>query len=105
MHTDMTTKPQGEPQETNVNPMTRTGLPLLTNAPLCGAKTRAGTPCRCPAMKGRNRCLRHGGKSPGAPKGERNGSYKHGCRTNEAVELRSQVAHALKIIRSEAHAD
>ncbi|WP_425516930.1 hypothetical protein [Sphingopyxis soli] len=59
--------------------------------------------CRCPALRGRTRCARHGGKSPGAPKGERNGNYRHGGETNEAVELRRQVSRALKIVR-DAHA-
>ena len=48
----------------------------------CGAKTRAGTPCRRPAgwgtdHAGEGRCKLHGGKSTGAPKGNQN-SKKHG---------------------------
>lgn len=35
------------------------------NAPRCGAKTRAGTPCQNPAMRGRTRCRFHGGASTG----------------------------------------
>ena len=31
----------------------------------CGAKTRAGMPCKRAAMKGKNRCRLHGGKSTG----------------------------------------
>ena len=31
----------------------------------CGAKTRRGTPCQKPALRGRNRCQLHGGKSNG----------------------------------------
>jgi hypothetical protein len=31
----------------------------------CGARTRAGTPCKKWAMKGRTRCLLHGGRSTG----------------------------------------
>ena len=105
MPTDTTTTTAGPQQETAGNPMSRTGVKkLLTAAPLCLARTRAGTSCRCPAMKGKARCSKHGGKSPGAPKGERNGNYRHGGETNEAVELRRQVSRALKIIRSEAYA-
>ncbi len=49
---------------------------------ICGAKTRAGTPCRRPAGWGTNhpgsgRCKLHGGCSTGAPKGNKNGE-KHG---------------------------
>lgn len=35
-------------------------------APRCGARTRAGGCCRCPAVKGRRRCRLHGGLSTGA---------------------------------------
>lgn len=31
----------------------------------CGAKTRAGTPCKAPKVKGRTRCKLHGGFSTG----------------------------------------
>ena len=40
-------------------------------------------------MKGKARCKLHGGASgSGAPKGERNGMWKHGSYTGEAVALR-----------------
>ena len=37
----------------------------FSKAPRCGAKTRRGTPCQCPAMAGKRRCRLHGGKSTG----------------------------------------
>ena len=37
--------------------------------PLCGARTRSGTPCKCRALDGKKRCALHGGKSTG-PKTE-----------------------------------
>lgn len=40
-----------------------THTPLRTR-PLCGAKTRAGTPCRCFALRN-GRCKLHGGLSTG----------------------------------------
>ena len=40
-------------------------------SPRCGAKTRKNTPCQSPAMPN-GRCRMHGGKSPGAPTGNRN---------------------------------
>src|SRR5690625_2845564 len=43
---------------------------------LCGAKTRAGTPCRNGAMAN-GRCRMHGGKSTGPTKKNKN-SMKHG---------------------------
>ncbi|WP_082594519.1 HGGxSTG domain-containing protein [Sphingomonas sp. Root710] len=45
---------------------------ILANAPRCGARTRSGTPCRSPAVKGNRRCRMHGGKGSGAPRGNRN---------------------------------
>ena len=39
----------------------------------CGAKTKAGTPCRQWAVRGRTRCRMHGGGSPGR---ERRGERK-----------------------------
>jgi len=46
--------------------------PDLAAAP-CGARTRAGRPCRAPAVHGKARCRMHGG----APRGNRN-ALKHG---------------------------
>jgi hypothetical protein len=57
----------------------------------CGAKTRAGSPCQCPAIKNRKRCRLHGGLSPGAPPGPANGRFKDGFWTREAVEERRWV--------------
>jgi hypothetical protein len=42
----------------------------------------------------------HGGaRGSGAPKGERNGAYKHGGFTAEAIQLRREVAALLKSIK------
>jgi hypothetical protein len=41
------------------------GNPNLHLAPRCGARTRAGCPCRSPAIHGKLRCRMHGGRSPG----------------------------------------
>jgi hypothetical protein len=40
----------------------------------------------------------HGGGSPGAPKGERNGAYRHGRFTNEAVERRRELNAWIRVI-------
>ena len=46
-------------------------------SPRCGAKTRKGTPCSSPTVKGKRRCRMHGGAAgSGAPKGNRN-ALKH----------------------------
>ncbi|WP_366857529.1 HGGxSTG domain-containing protein [Novosphingobium sp.] len=73
---------------------------LLTNAPLCQARTRAGGLCRCPAVKGKARCRIHGGaKGSGAPSGERNGAWKHGGSTNEVIALRREAGQLMKAVR------
>lgn len=33
--------------------------------PICGARTRKGTPCQCRKLLRRGRCKRHGGASTG----------------------------------------
>ena len=71
------------------NPMKRsTGEPsTLRDAPRCGAKNRSGNPCDRPAAKGKRRCRLHGGApGSGAPSGVRNGAYRHGLYTREAVQ-------------------
>jgi hypothetical protein len=56
----------------------------LQQARRCGAKTRAGQPCRSPAVRDRPRCRMHGcGRGAGGPQGERNGNYRHGRHTKE----------------------
>jgi hypothetical protein len=60
----------------------------MLEAARCGAKTRNGTPCAAPAVKGRKRCRMHGGaKGSGAPKGNRN-ALKTGLHTAEERDLR-----------------
>ncbi len=62
--------PAAEPQP---SPLTtkRRGNPNLALVPRCGARTRAGCPCRAPAIHGRLRCRIHGGRSigPRTPEG------------------------------------
>lgn len=61
-------------------------LTNMREAPRCGARTRAGNACQCPAIRDRKRCRLHGGKSPGGPRGRRNGNFKQGDWTKEAEE-------------------
>lgn len=74
----------------------------LRSAPRCGAKTRAGTPCRKAALKGKSRCRNHGGKSPGPPRGAKNPAYRSGKHTTEAVTERKQLRALLRLVRSGA---
>src|SRR5262249_41937707 len=62
-------------------------------SPRCGAKTRKDTLCQSPAMPN-GRCRMHGGKSPGAPKGNRN-AWKHGHYAAEARAMRQLVRQLL----------
>ena len=64
----------------------------------CGARgRRSGLPCRGPAMKN-GRCRMHGGRSPGAPKGERNGRYRHGRWTAEHQALMTEARNLRKAV-------
>jgi glucans biosynthesis protein len=78
------------------NPMERKSQePLpLRNTRRCGARNRRGKPCQSPVVKGKRRCRMHGGAlGSGAPRGSRNGNYRHGKYTTEALaERRALVA-------------
>jgi hypothetical protein len=63
-------------------------LKNLQRPPRCGALTRAGVGCQRPAIRGRRRCRLHGGLSPGAPRGTKNGNFRSGNWTAEAIEER-----------------
>jgi len=72
-------------------------LKNIRGASRCGAKTRSGKSCLCPAIRGRARCRIHGGLSPGAPRGEQNGNFKHGFWTWEAVQERHWVKEMVEL--------
>lgn len=63
-------------------------------SPRCHARTRARTPCQSPAMAN-GRCRMHGGKSPGAPKGNSH-AFKHGRFTAEHIAERRRFAGLLR---------
>src|SRR5271169_697992 len=98
---------EGEPMKTKTKPMERsTHEPLpLRLAPRCLARTRSGTPCQKPAAKGKKRCRLHGGaEGSGAPCGERNGSYRHGLYTREAIAERKAMRALIRSFREDARA-
>ena len=75
----------------------------MVGAPRCGARTRAGTPCRAPARRGRARCRMHGGADgSGAQPGNRN-AFKHGLYSAETKArrraLRSLIRQSEKLMR------
>jgi hypothetical protein len=90
-----------EGDETGGNPVRRhacNSVATMQCSPRCGARTRKGGACKSAAMRN-GRCRMHGGASPGAPKGERNGMYRHGRRTNEAIAIRRETAEQIRRIR------
>lgn len=90
---------EGSAGERRNNPMQRRPprrLPMHLS-PRCGAQTRRGTRCQCPAMPN-GRCRMHGGKSPGAPKGNLN-AFKHGRYTAEAIAERRELAALIRAMR------
>jgi uncharacterized protein YjcR len=81
----------------------RNTAPML-ESPRCGARTRAGTPCRAPAVNGKARCRMHGGANgSGAPKGNQN-ALRHGTYSRiallERAELRQLVREVEDLSRS-----
>ena len=71
------------------------GLDLRT-LPRCQAKAKSsGKRCGNPAMKGKRVCYLHGGKSPGAPKGNKN-ALKTGRYTAEALQERRMIKSILR---------
>ena len=63
----------------------------------CLARTRRGTPCQSPAMPN-GRCRMHGGKSPGAPRGNKN-AFRHGGRSAEATAMRKETTELCRAAR------
>ena len=63
-------------------------------SPRCLARTRAGTPCQSPAMTN-GRCRMHGGRAPGAPKGNSH-AFKHGRCSAEAIAERRHFVDLLR---------
>ena len=70
----------------------------LKNCPRCQARTKEGKSCRSPAVAGKRVCRMHGGLSPGAPTGERNGRWRHGGETQEAVALRKAAQGLIRAV-------
>ena len=69
----------------------------LRQAPRCLARTRRGTSCQSPAVAGKTRCRMHGGAAgSGAPRGKRNGKYRHGGFTTEAIDERRRLASLIR---------
>lgn len=82
-------------------PHKRCGNPNLNLSPRCGARTRAGCPCRAPAIRGKLRCRMHGGRSTG-PRTAEGLARLRAARTihgRYSAEARAQNRYLLTYIR------
>jgi len=69
-------------------------------APRCRARSkRSGKTCRAPAVRGWRVCRMHGAGG-GAPCGVRNGAYRHGMYTKQAVADRRAICELVRAARS-----
>ncbi len=65
-------------------------------SPRCHAQSkRTKEPCRAPAVRGWAVCRFHGAGG-GGPRGERNGNYRHGRFTCEAIAEERELAACVK---------
>ncbi len=75
-------------------------LPMHLSPRCTATSKRTRERCRAPAVKGWSVCRFHGAGG-GAPKGKRNGSYKHGLYTKEAIaERRAMTGHMRQVRES-----
>ena len=77
----------------------RRNTSAMHDANRCGVRTRGGSPCKSPAIKGRSRCRMHGGHGSGAPKGNRN-AWKHGGHSAEVLALARDAMEFLRVATS-----
>src|SRR5215207_4940374 len=88
--------------ETSANPVqSRLRMHL---SPRCGVRPRGGRPCRSPAVRGKARCRMHGARA-GAPKGPRNGAWRHGGRSGKVLAMRAMERLLLRMAREALEAD
>ena len=76
----------------------------------CEAKTRKGTACQKPPLRGKTRCRLHGGLSTGpkTPEGKARiaaAHWKHGRRSKAFTEARKQIWAELRAIEARMRAD
>ena len=72
-------------------------IPPIYRARPCGARTRAGAPCRGPALRGKARCRMHGGAAgSGAQAGNCN-ARRHGYWSAALAAERRRVAALIAV--------
>ena len=60
---------------------------------LCGARTRAGTPCQKQALAGKTRCRNHGACSLAGPN---HPNWRHGRRSKEVIARHKAARERLR---------
>ncbi len=70
-------------------------LPMHLSPRCTATSKRTRKPCRAAAVRGWAVCRFHGARG-GAPKGARNGAYKHGDHTTEAIETRRVIRELIR---------
>jgi hypothetical protein len=68
----------------------------MHRSPRRGARTRSGSPCQSPAVKGRRRCRMHGGAAGNSAQAANRNALKHGRCTSELIELRRSGRELLR---------
>jgi hypothetical protein len=59
---------------------------------------RTGLPCRSPAVRGYRACRMHGARG-GAPKGKKNGNYRHSKFTKGAIQAVRYISLLSRLAR------
>ena len=88
--------------KSDVNPMHpgwRAALTVADAAPRCRAHSkRTGEPCRAPAVTGWRVCRMHDAGG-GHPAGSAHPGWRHGMRSQEAVEMRGHISQIARAVR------
>lgn len=80
------------------------------SGPRCEARTRKGTACQKPPLRGKNRCRLHGGLSTGPKTPESRARiaaahWKHGRRSKAFTETRKQIWADLRAVEARMRAN
>lgn len=71
----------------------------MQNSVRCGARTRAGGVCKCPAVTGLRRCRMHGGaKGSGGRTGNQN-AFRHGVFSKENTLIRQANRELIRLVK------
>lgn len=73
-------------------------LPMHLSPRCTATSKRTRKPCRAAAVRGWAVCRFHGARG-GAPRGARNGAYKNGDHTKEAIEAQRVIRELIRASR------